>query len=66
MSTKSLQISQIEECLGVVYTAVCDQCGVDQSDNTDETAFAAKLYDLGWRRNDNGVLFCPTCAPKVK
>jgi hypothetical protein len=66
MSKQNLQISQISESLEVVYTAHCDKCAVDHSDNTDETDFAKKLYALGWRCNDDGDLFCPDCAKQHK
>jgi hypothetical protein len=56
------QLAAIENALEVVYTAHCDQCGIDHSDNTDEMSFAEKLQKLGWRCNDADVLFCPQCA----
>ena len=66
MSKQTIQISQIEECLEVVYTAHWSQWAIDHSDNTDETDFAKNLYALGWRCNDAGDLFCPDCAKQQK
>jgi len=56
---------QIEGLLEIVYTAHCTQCGQDQSDNTDESAFAEKLYRLGWRSTDQDDLYCPDCAKSL-
>jgi hypothetical protein len=59
------QTGMIEGLLETVYTAVCSHCAVDHSDNTDESAFAQKLFKLGWRPDDNDQLFCPSCAKKL-
>ena len=64
MGKSSVQITQIEECLEVVYTAFCEGCGIDRSNNVHEGTFAKDLHYEGWRCNDDGELFCPDCAKK--
>ena len=66
MNSNSVGIMQIEECLEAVYTAFCIGCGAEKSDSTNESVFAKKVYELGWRCSDTGDLYCPECAKKRK
>jgi hypothetical protein len=60
------KIGQIIDAIGVVFTAHCEKCGIEHSDNTDEDVFAEKLNTAGWRCDTIGDLYCPDCAKKLK
>jgi hypothetical protein len=60
------KIGEIEAAIEAVYTAHCDECAVDHNANTDSWDIAEKVYELGWRCNAKGVLYCPDCAKKFK
>jgi len=69
MSNKSVEISQIEASLHIVYTAFCEKCGKDKDHYDQEpNSFSQSLYKEGWRIIETAnepYLACPSCAEKI-